>query len=38
VHCSSETLVLHLAERKNNFQGSRTEPQIHLIVDYISVL
>jgi hypothetical protein len=33
----SETLVLHLAKRKNNFQQSRTKPQILLTVDYISV-
>jgi hypothetical protein len=38
VHCSGENLVLHLAKRRNNFQFSHTKPQIHLTVDYISVL
>jgi hypothetical protein len=31
----NETLVLHIAKRKNNFQKSHIKPQIHLIVDYI---
>jgi hypothetical protein len=38
VRCSSETLVPRLAKRKNNFQRSRTKPQIYLTVDYILFL
>jgi hypothetical protein len=38
VHCSIESLVLQLAKQKNNFLQNFTKPQIHLIVDYISVV